>query len=106
MNKGLEQQKLAVQTGYWPLYWYNPKLADEGKNPFILDSKAPTLPLEQYAYNEARYRMLLQSDEPCAEALMAWAKHDVQEGALRTVSRQSRSVVSRSATEGAESCLI
>lgn len=79
MNKGLEQQKLAVQTGHWPLYRYNPKLAEEGKNPFILDSKAPVLPLEQYAYNEARYRMLLQSDEPRAEALMEQAKSDVQE---------------------------
>lgn len=79
MSKGLEQQKLAVQTGYWPLYRYNPGLVAEGKAPFILDSKAPTLPLEQYAYNEARYRMLLQSDESRAETLMQQAKHDVQE---------------------------
>ena len=79
MNKGLNQQKLAVQTGYWPLYRYNPDLVAEGKNPFILDSKAPTLPLEQYAYNETRYRMLLQSDEHRAETLMEQAKHDVQD---------------------------
>jgi pyruvate-ferredoxin/flavodoxin oxidoreductase len=79
MSKGLEQQKLAVQTGYWPLYRYNPTLAEEGKNPFILDSKAPSLPLEEYAYHETRYRMLLQSDEQRAEALMQAAKHDVQE---------------------------
>ena len=79
MSEGLKQQKLAVQTGYWPLYRYNPALSDEGKNPLTLDSKAPALPLEQYAYNEGRYRMLLQSDEPRAEALMKQAKHDVQE---------------------------
>lgn len=79
MTRGLEQQKLAVQTGYWPLYRYNPALVAEGKNPFILDSKAPTLSLEQYAYNEARYRMLLHSDEPRAEALMQQARRDVQE---------------------------
>jgi pyruvate-ferredoxin/flavodoxin oxidoreductase len=79
MNKGLEQQKLAVQTGYWPLYRYNPDLAVEGKNPFVLDSKAPTLTLERYAYNETRYRMLLQSDEQRAQTLMEQAKHDVQE---------------------------
>jgi pyruvate-ferredoxin/flavodoxin oxidoreductase len=79
MSKGLEQQKLAVQTGYWPLYRYNPVLADEGKNPLILDSKEPTVPLEKYAYNETRYRMLLQSNEQRAEALMQQAKHDVQE---------------------------
>ena len=79
ISKGLEQQKLAVQTGYWPLYRYNPARAAQGKNPFMLDSKAPTLPLEQYAYNETRYRMLLQSDEQRAETLMQEAKRDAQE---------------------------
>jgi pyruvate-ferredoxin/flavodoxin oxidoreductase len=78
MRKGLEQQKLAVQSGYWPLYRYNPQLAEEGKNPLILDSKEPTIPLERYAYNETRYRMLLQSDEKRAEELMQAAKHDMQ----------------------------
>jgi pyruvate-ferredoxin/flavodoxin oxidoreductase len=78
MRKGLEQQKLAVQSGYWPLYRYHPQLAQEGKNPLTLDSKEPTIPLEQYAYNETRYRMLLQSDEKRAEALMQAAKRDVQ----------------------------
>lgn len=78
MKKGLAQQKLAVQTGYWPLYRYHPQLAEEG-NPFILDSKAPSLPLEQYAYNETRYRMLLQSNAERAEALMQEAKQDVQD---------------------------
>jgi pyruvate-ferredoxin/flavodoxin oxidoreductase len=79
MSKGLEQQKLAVQTGYWPLYRYNPALADEGKNPLTLDSKEPTVPLEKYVYNETRYRMLLQSNEQRAEELLQQAKHDVQE---------------------------
>jgi pyruvate-ferredoxin/flavodoxin oxidoreductase len=79
MSKGLEQQKLAVQSGYWPLYRYNPALAEEGKQPFILDSKAPTLPLEQYAYNETRYSMLLHSNQVRAETLMQQAKQDVQE---------------------------
>jgi pyruvate-ferredoxin/flavodoxin oxidoreductase len=79
MNKGLEQQKLAVQTGYWPLYRYNPALLAQGKNPLTLDSKAPTLPLESYVYQEARYRMLLQSDEPRARALIQQARQDVQE---------------------------
>jgi pyruvate-ferredoxin/flavodoxin oxidoreductase len=79
MSKGLEQQKLAVQTGYWPLYRYNPDLAATGKNALTLDSKGPSVPLEKYAYNETRYRMLLQSNEQRAEALMQQAKHDVQE---------------------------
>ncbi len=78
MRKGLEQQKLAAQTGYWPLYRYNPDLLAEGKNPFILDSKEPTLPLEEFAYNENRYRMLLRGNEERADTLMGLAKKDVQ----------------------------
>jgi len=78
MRKGLEQQKLAVQSGIWPLYRYNPLLALEGKNPLTIDSKEPSIPLEDYAYNETRYRMLLQSDESRAELLMKQAKDDVQ----------------------------
>ncbi|HEX6541359.1 MAG TPA: pyruvate:ferredoxin (flavodoxin) oxidoreductase [Ktedonobacterales bacterium] len=79
MRKGLDQQRLAVQSGYWPLYRYNPALVEEGKNPLIIDSKAPSIPLEQYAYNETRYRMLAQSDPERAEALMHSAQHDVRE---------------------------
>jgi pyruvate-ferredoxin/flavodoxin oxidoreductase len=79
MRKGLEQQKLAVQSGHWPLYRYNPLLAEAGKHPLIIDSKAPSIPLEQYAYNETRYRMLQQSDAEHAEALMREAKQDVRE---------------------------
>jgi pyruvate-ferredoxin/flavodoxin oxidoreductase len=74
---GLEQQKLAVQSGFWPLFRYNPDLVDEGKNPLIIDSKKPTIPLSEYAYNETRYRMLLQSDEKRAEMLMKQAENDV-----------------------------
>ena len=79
MSKGLEQQKLAVQSGYWPLYRYNPELHAEGKNPLVLDSKEPTIPLEKFAYNETRFRMLLQSNEERAESLMKLAQHDVQD---------------------------
>jgi pyruvate-ferredoxin/flavodoxin oxidoreductase len=78
MRKGLEQQKLAVQSGLWPLYRYNPKLVEEGKNPLTIDSKDPTIPLEQYAYNETRYKMLTQSDEERAEMLLKQAQHDVK----------------------------
>ena len=78
MRKGLEQQKLAAQAGVWPLYRYNPELADKGHNPFILDSKKPSIQVEQYAYNETRYRMLRQSDEARAEILMKQANADVQ----------------------------
>jgi pyruvate-ferredoxin/flavodoxin oxidoreductase len=78
MREGLAQQKLAVQSGHWPLYRYNPALAHEGKNPLIIDSKSPGIPLAQYAYNEARYRMLRQSDEARADELMQQAQHEVE----------------------------
>jgi pyruvate-ferredoxin/flavodoxin oxidoreductase len=78
MRKGLEQERLGVQSGVVPLYRYNPALADEGKNPLVIDSKDPTVTVEEYAYNETRYRMLLQSDEARAEELMKNAKGDVQ----------------------------
>jgi len=75
---GLNQQKLAVQSGFWPLYRFNPDLIEHGKNPLVIDSKEPTVPLEDYAYNETRFRMLLQSDEKRAEMLMKAAKQDVE----------------------------
>ncbi|MEI6044121.1 MAG: pyruvate:ferredoxin (flavodoxin) oxidoreductase, partial [Chloroflexota bacterium] len=78
MRKGLDQQKLAVQAGLWPLYRYNPALAEEGKNPLLIESKEPSIPVETYAYNETRYRMLMQSDSERAEKLMHQAQSDVQ----------------------------
>jgi pyruvate-ferredoxin/flavodoxin oxidoreductase len=77
MVKGLDQQRLAVASGIWPLYRYNPALAEEGKNPLMIDSKDPTVSVQEYAYNETRYRMLMQSDEARAEMLMKSAKEDV-----------------------------
>jgi pyruvate-ferredoxin/flavodoxin oxidoreductase len=77
MRKGLEQQKLAVNSGIWPLYRYNPALADVGRNPLTIDSKDPSIPVQEYAYNETRYRMLIQADEARAESLMEKAREDV-----------------------------
>ena len=76
MRIGLKQQDLAVKSGVWPLYRYNPALAAQGENPLSIDSKEPTVSVEEYAYNETRYRMLLQSNEERAEVLMAKAKND------------------------------
>ncbi|QRN82777.1 pyruvate:ferredoxin (flavodoxin) oxidoreductase [Chloroflexota bacterium] len=76
MKYGLKQQDLAVKSGVWPLYRYNPEMAAQGANPLSIDSKDPTIPVEEYAYNETRYRMLLQSNEERAEMLMKKAKHD------------------------------
>jgi len=75
---GLEQQKLAVQSGYWPLMRYNPDLREEGKNPFQLDSKAPAIPLKEYTYREARYTMLTRSNPELAAKLLAEAQDDVE----------------------------
>ena len=75
---GLEQQKLAVQSGYWPLMRYNPALREEGKNPFQLDSKAPSIRLKEYAYREARYTMLARSNPEMAAELLTEAQDDVE----------------------------
>ncbi|GAB4537038.1 MAG: pyruvate:ferredoxin (flavodoxin) oxidoreductase [Anaerolineae bacterium] len=79
MAKGLEQQKLAVESGYWPLYRYNPALKSEGKNPLQLDSRPPKIPLKDYVYNETRYRMLAQSNPEAAQRLLALAEQAVKE---------------------------
>jgi pyruvate-ferredoxin/flavodoxin oxidoreductase len=75
---GLEQQKLAVQSGYWPLIRYNPDLRDSGKNPFQLDSKAPAIRLKEYTYREARYTMLARSNPDLAAELLVEAQDDVE----------------------------
>jgi pyruvate-ferredoxin/flavodoxin oxidoreductase len=75
---GLEQQKLAVQSGYWPLMRYNPGLRDSGKNPFQLDSKAPAIRLKDYIYREARYTMLVRSNPDLAAKLLVEAQDDVE----------------------------
>jgi len=78
MAKGLEQQKLAVQSGLWPLYRYDPRLSAENKNPLQIDSREPSVPVEQYMYNETRFRMLTQSDEARAETLLKLSSQDAK----------------------------
>ncbi len=74
---GMAQQKAAVQSGYWPLYRYNPQWADEGKNPLHLDSKEPQIPLEKYIYNETRYKMLALNNPDVARERLKEAQEDV-----------------------------
>jgi pyruvate-ferredoxin/flavodoxin oxidoreductase len=76
---GCDQQKAAVLSGYWPLYRHNPDLAKLGKNPFQLDSRPPSLPLEKYIYNETRYTMLAHSDPEAAKHLLKLAEEDVRD---------------------------
>jgi pyruvate-ferredoxin/flavodoxin oxidoreductase len=76
---GLEQQKLAVQSGHWPLFRYDPGLVPEGRNPFQLDSAAPSVPLRKYAYNETRYTMLAHGHPEVADTLLAEAERALLE---------------------------
>jgi pyruvate-ferredoxin/flavodoxin oxidoreductase len=75
---GLEQQKNAVLSAYWPLFRYDPRRVAEGKNPFQLDSRAATLPLDQYIYKETRYSMLVHSNPEVAKELLKEAENDVR----------------------------
>ena len=79
MKDGLTQQKLAVDAGYWPLFRFDPMKADEGKNPFQLDSKAPKIDLKDYAYNEMRYLMLAKAKPKLAKELMTRAQKEVHD---------------------------
>ena len=77
MEKGLNQQKLAVSSGYFPLIRYNPVLRKADRNPFVLDSPKPTIALRDYAYNELRYKVLTQTAPAEAERLMNLAQEIV-----------------------------
>ncbi|NUM79863.1 pyruvate:ferredoxin (flavodoxin) oxidoreductase [bacterium] len=78
MGQGMRQQKAAVDCGHWPLYRYNPDLVLEGKNPMVLDSKAPSLGFKDYAYAETRYKMLTKSDPDVAMQLAELAQDDIK----------------------------
>jgi pyruvate-ferredoxin/flavodoxin oxidoreductase len=79
MQFGMKQQDLAVASGYWPLFRYNPSMRDIGENPFRLDSPLPTVSFKDYAYNEIRYRGLAQSRPEEAEELLAQAQRAIEE---------------------------
>ena len=77
MQRGLDQQHLAVECGHWPLVRYNPAVRDSNENPFILDSGRPKIPLKQYAYNEVRYKVLSHTNPKEAEHLMDLAQQAI-----------------------------
>jgi len=76
--KGLDQQKLAVDSGHWLLYRYDPRLKEQGKNPLQLDSKGPKIPLADYIYNEARYKVLTKVNPEAADELLKEAENEVK----------------------------
>jgi len=79
MGKSQEEEKLAVECGYWPLYRFDPRLAAQGKNPFQLDSKEPTGSLQDFLMGEVRYASLVQSFPEEAKRLHAQLAVDVKE---------------------------
>jgi pyruvate-ferredoxin/flavodoxin oxidoreductase len=62
MVQGVDQQKLAMSSGIWPLYRYDPRRVGRGEPPLHLDSGAPKTPLAEYMRNEGRFRVVEQTD--------------------------------------------
>ncbi len=79
MTKALENQKAAVDSAHWTLFRYDPRNAVLGKNPLKLDSGAPKIKFEDYAYKETRYKMLTKSEPEHAAMLMKHAQEFVDE---------------------------
>jgi pyruvate-ferredoxin/flavodoxin oxidoreductase len=79
MQFGMKQQDLAVASGYWPLFRYNPAMRDVGANPFVLDSPRPTLAFRDYALNEVRYRSLAQTRPDDSKRLLDSAQAAIME---------------------------
>jgi len=78
MTKGIEEQRRAVACGHWPLYRYNPALEKEGKSPLVIDSREPSIPVEEYAYGENRYRSLKARNPELAAELMKQLGADIK----------------------------
>ena len=77
MTTATDLHKTAVESGFWPLFRYDPALAAQGKNPLQLDSKAPTVGVEEFMYHQTRFRALRQADPARAEKLLEALRHDV-----------------------------
>lgn len=79
MGTTIKQEKKAVDTGYWHLYRFDPRLKDEGKNPFVLDSKEPTEPFMDFINSEVRYTSLRRTFPEVADELFAAAEKDAKD---------------------------
>jgi pyruvate-ferredoxin/flavodoxin oxidoreductase len=79
MRQGMKQQDLAVASGYWPLFRYDPALRDVGANPFVLDSPRPTVAFRDYTRQELRYRSLEKTHPEDAKALSEAAQAAIDE---------------------------
>ena len=76
MTKSQDEEKKAVDCGYWQLYRYNPEALDDGKNPFTLDSKDPTADYQEFLAGETRYASLKKAQPAIADALFAKTEQD------------------------------
>jgi pyruvate-ferredoxin/flavodoxin oxidoreductase len=79
MSLTQEEEKKAVESGYWPLYRFDPRLKEAGENPFILDSKEPKGDLKEFLMGEVRYSSLTRSFPENAETLFKKAEEEVRE---------------------------
>jgi pyruvate-ferredoxin/flavodoxin oxidoreductase len=79
MTHGMTHQKTVVQSGFWPLYHYDPRLAHGGEHAFHLDSRRPTIPFTEFAQQEGRFAMLTRTDPENAERLAALAQKDIDD---------------------------
>jgi pyruvate-ferredoxin/flavodoxin oxidoreductase len=79
MGKTVDREKKAVEAGYWHLYRFNPLLKEEGKNPFVLDSKAPSASFREFLEGEVRYASLKASFPEIAEELYVKAEKDAKD---------------------------
>ena len=79
MRTGTDNQAKAVESGHWLLYRWNPKRAVEGKNPLQLDSREPSIPITDYMYAEARFKMLTKADPARAKMLAERAQQSADE---------------------------
>jgi len=76
MEKGMQDQKAAVEAGHWMLYRYNPERGTAGENPLLLDSRSPSRKLQDFLQMETRFKMLTKSKPEEAKRLWAEAQHD------------------------------
>ncbi|MHB1653008.1 MAG: pyruvate:ferredoxin (flavodoxin) oxidoreductase [Desulfitobacteriaceae bacterium] len=79
METSIFEGKKAVEAGYWHLYRHNPLLKEEGKNPFVLDSKAPTAPFKEFLLGEIRYSSLATVFPDIADRLFSVAEQHARE---------------------------
>jgi pyruvate-ferredoxin/flavodoxin oxidoreductase len=79
MRHGMKQAARAVASGYWPLFRFDPTMRQRGMNPFRLDSPRPRIPLEEYRYNEVRFKALTQTHPDAAKRMLEQSQRGILE---------------------------